>query len=78
MSLEEARKIISPERARYIIENTLLGGSYRYAFKKPCDFNPQLFSDGLTEAEEAAVIAYWDTLPGWTCFQHAIQLIARD
>ena len=78
MNLDQAREVISPERARYIIENPLLGGGYRRAFKKPCDFGPVLYADGLTEAEEAAVIAYWETLPGWTCFQHALQDIARD
>lgn len=70
---------MSPERARYILENTRLGGDYRFAFRKRCDSaTARIYADGITEAEDADIKALWETMPGWTTYAMALCRIARE
>jgi hypothetical protein len=68
---------MTPERARYILDNRLLGGSFRRAFRQSCD-GPwtRVYADGITPAEHAAVLELWRTMPGWTCYADAVRMIA--
>ena len=77
MTLVEAHKIMPRSRAAYILANTELGGSYRYAFKRECDYAPTIHEDGITRAEDAVILAVWEQMPGWTTYEHALYRIAR-
>ena len=67
---------MTPERARYILNNQLLGGGLRRAFRLPGD-NDRTYDDGMTRAEYEAVRDYWMTLPGGASFYSALCEVAR-
>lgn len=70
---------MTPERARYILSNQLLGGGFRRAFRQSCD-GPwsQTYADGITPDEHAAVVELWRTMPGWTSYADAVRRLARQ
>ncbi len=69
---------MTPERARYILANTLMGSDYRFAFRRKCNMvDSPIYPDGITEAEHAAVLALWDTMPGSTCYADVVRRIAH-
>jgi hypothetical protein len=68
---------MTAERARYILTNTLIGGDFRYAFRRPSNvgtFEPK--PDGITESEHRYILRIWDTLPGNTSMYDVVQRIA--
>lgn len=68
---------MTPERARYILANTVYG-DFKFAFRRRCCMPDSiLHEDGITEDEDAAVRAVWDTLPGDTTYYFAVVLIAQ-
>lgn len=69
---------MTPERARYILENKLIGGDLRHAFRQPGDSpTRRLDPDGITPEEHAAIMAHWRTLPGSASYFSAVCGIAR-
>ena len=70
---------MTPERASYILDTELLGGSFRRAYRQSCD-GPwtRTYPDGITPDEHAAVVELWRTMPGWTCYADAVRRIARQ
>lgn len=70
---------MTPERARYILDHRLLGGGFRRSFRQSCDGSTtRVYADGITPEENAAVVALWQTMPGWTCYADAVRRIARQ
>lgn len=72
---------MTPERARYILANTLMGGTLRFAFvlhgNRGLD-NVTTFADGITPEEDAAIRAVWRTLPGSSSYYSAVCEIANE
>ena len=68
-----------PERARYILDNRLLGGSLKYSFlgKQGASREDFVFEDGLTEEEVKFVMSVWNTMNGNTSFVDALYRIAK-
>ena len=66
---------MTPERARYILNNQLLGGGLRRAFRLPGD-NDRTYDDGMTRAEYEAVRGLWVTLPGGASFYSTLCEVA--
>ena len=64
------------DRARYILENKVIGGDLRYAFRFP-GYTGRLFDDGMTRAEYEAVRALWITLPGGSSFYSTLCEVAN-
>ena len=64
-------------RAEYILRNTKLGGDLRFAFKRPSDFRPTLYADGITEAEDAEIKRVWATMDGSSTYNYALTRIAK-
>jgi hypothetical protein len=64
------------ERAKYILENRLIGGGLRRAFSLPGG-GDKLYDDGMTRAEYEAVRAVWITLPGGASFYSALCEVAN-
>jgi hypothetical protein len=67
---------MTPERARYILENKLIGGDLRYAFR-PQGYNGKLYDDGMTRIEYEAIRGHWLTLPGHYSFYSALCEVAN-
>lgn len=68
--------MLTKERARYILANPKLGGDLRMAFSEPFAFNPKLYPDGITAAEDRHIREVWEGMPGNTSYYHAIVKIA--
>jgi hypothetical protein len=66
---------ISPQRARYILENKLIGGDLRFSFARQP--SGPIHADGITRAEDAAVRRVWQTMPGSACYYSAVCEIAN-
>jgi hypothetical protein len=64
------------ERARYILENKLIGGDLRFSF----DRQPggPTYVNGITRAEDAAVRRVWQTMPGAASYYSAVCEIANE
>ena len=68
---------MTPDRAKYILDNRLLGGEFRYAFRQRVG-SQWVYPGGITEDEHAAVKALWETMPGDTSFYDAVVRISRS
>lgn len=67
---------MTPQRARYLLDNMLPGGGIRRAFHLPGG-GDSIHGDGMTRAEFEEAKAYWITLPGGSTFFSALCEIAR-
>jgi hypothetical protein len=68
---------MTADRAKYILANRLLGGDFRFAFRKHYNTSGSIHSDGITPDEDEAVRALWETMPGYTSYYDAIVRIAK-
>lgn len=69
---------MTPERAQYILSNTVIGGDFKYAYKRDfCYQGGIVHPDGITEEEDRYIKAVWDKMPGWTNYHMAVCRIAR-
>lgn len=69
---------MTPERAKFIIDNPKMGGDFAYAFRQK--FNVSTFRPdpkGITEDEDKFIRDVWSTLPGDRCYHDAVVRIAR-
>ena len=57
-------------------------GALRYAFPKPRYQNDTVgetvYAGGITEDEHKAVMAKWETLPGYYSYSGALQALVED
>ena len=69
---------MTPERAKFILNNPKIGGDYRFAFRRKCDSATAIIhADGITEDEDKFIRDAWMTLPGHTCYADVVARIAR-
>lgn len=59
--------IISPKRAKYILDNTLLGGDFKYSFNQGFNPNQTIHQDGVTKAEFEELQYFMANYPHNTC-----------
>lgn len=68
---------MTPERAQYILANSIYG-EFRFAFRRKCDCaRRRIFADGITEAEDREIKAVWESMPGHTTYYDVVQQIAK-
>ena len=67
---------MTKERARYILENKLIGGLLRFSFARLPGGGP-IHADGITRAEDAAIRRVWQTMPGSASYYSAVCEIAN-
>lgn len=54
--------MMTKERARYILDNKVIGGDFRYAFKRDYELNGGIVhDDGITKAEDEYIRELWIT-----------------
>lgn len=71
--LVRARRVIASDRARDIVRlKTWEHGMCLERGSVRPDVPP------LTAEEQEAVRSLWNSLPGWTCWMTAVELLARD
>ena len=68
---------MTAERAQYLMDNRVLGGGFRRAFASKCDVSPMLYEDGITEAEDAEIKAFWKTKPGHWTYYDVVNYISK-
>lgn len=68
---------MTQERARYILDNTLMGGDFKYAYHRAYSASSPVYPDGITVQEDKDIKRVWDRMPGTTCYYDAVQRIAR-
>jgi len=69
---------MTKERAKYILANTLFGGSLKYSFSgRYGSFNAPTYKDGLTAKEVYVVRSVWDGMKDNASFADALRKIAK-
>lgn len=69
---------MTPERAKFILNNPKIGGDFRFAFRRKCDSATSiLHADGIAVDEDKFIRDVWATMPGHTCYHDALVRIAR-
>ena len=63
---------MTPERARYLIANQLIGGDLRRAFPPG-----RVYDDGMTREEYDSLVSRWLASPGWSTLYGTLCEIAR-
>lgn len=64
---------MSPQRARELLDLRTTIGNVSMRIIDCGDIR-----EHMTDAENAAVLAKWRQMPGWTCYADALGRIARD
>lgn len=55
-----------------------IDGCIPHSFRMRCDCSTKTLNpNGLTEAENAEVLAEWETMPGYTCWMQAFHKLWR-
>ena len=63
------------ERAQYLLATRVMGGNFRYGF--PHRGEHRIYPDGITAQEHQAILALWNTMPGYTSYYCAVCRIAK-
>lgn len=70
--------MMTQERAKYILANTLFGGAFKHAFRpKSAMITATVYPDGITIEEDQYIRLLWDKMPGNTCYYDAVVRIAK-
>ena len=70
---------LTKARVEHLRVTRLLGGSFRFAFRRACDMqSKKTYPDGITLEEDALIKARWETMPGWTTYEMALLSFGRD
>ncbi len=68
---------MTPERAKYILDNTQQYGGLKYAFAEDYEPGRKLYEKGITEEENAHIKKVWKTMNGNTCYFDALRRVAE-
>lgn len=69
---------MTKERAKYILDNSLFGGSLKYAFSgKYGAGESTTYEDGITQEESKFIRDVWDQMDGSSSFNSALCKISR-